>query len=360
MIVLEILVGCLGFLMGAMVIALVRTLLIKAPKPVPYTPKVSQKELDTAAQKLGDMVRVPCVSKNEDEDLTEFYNYHKVLKAAVNIKNIEIYSPVSVKAGNLQLNSKSVLEAYEEGKKSEAIIDINHTKEYEHLFVAKTQEHTRAYMKVQDGCNQFCSYCIIPYARGRVRSRDIHNVLEEVKRSEGRIILFIDELHTIVGAGKTEGSMDAGNLLKPMLARGELHLIGATTLDEYRKYIEKDAALARRFQPVFVGEPTVADTISILRGIKEKYELHHGVRITDSALVAAATLSNRYITDRFLPDKAIDLMDEAAAKMHLGFLGSTEVIRDLKQKIRGVEEAIDHALLEEDIEQIRILKEMII
>ena len=134
----------------------------------------------------------------------------------------------------------------------------------------------------------------------------------------GRIILFIDELHTIVGAGKAEGAMDAGNLLKPALARGELHCVGATTLDEYRKHIEKDAALARRFQPVFVSEPTVEDTISILRGLKEKYELHHGVRITDSALVSAATLSNRYITDRFLPDKAIDLVDEAASRLQDG------------------------------------------
>jgi ATP-dependent Clp protease ATP-binding subunit ClpB len=140
-------------------------------------------------------------------------------------------------------------------------------------------------------------------------------VLKEVQSSEGRIILFIDELHTVVGAGKAEGAMDAGNLLKPMLARGELHCIGATTLDEYRKYIEKDAALERRFQTVFVDQPTVEDTISILRGLRERYELHHGVRIKDAALVAAAVLSNRYITDRFLPDKAIDLVDEAAAKL---------------------------------------------
>jgi ATP-dependent Clp protease ATP-binding subunit ClpB len=152
--------------------------------------------------------------------------------------------------------------------------------------------------------------------RGEFEER-LKAVLNEVQAEGGRIILFIDELHTIVGAGKSEGAMDAGNLLKPALARGELHCIGATTLDEYRKHIEKDAALARRFQPVFVDQPTVEDTVSILRGLKEKYEVHHGVRIADSALVAAATLSNRYITDRFLPDKAIDLVDEAASRLKM-------------------------------------------
>ncbi|MET0307791.1 MAG: ATP-dependent chaperone ClpB [Sphingomonas sp.] len=168
--------------------------------------------------------------------------------------------------------------------------------------------------------------------RGDFEER-LKGVLDEVKAGEGHIILFIDEMHTLIGAGKADGAMDAGNLLKPALARGELHCIGATTLDEYRKYVEKDAALQRRFQPVFVGEPTVEDTISILRGLKEKYELHHGVRITDAAIVSAATLSNRYITDRFLPDKAIDLMDEAASRIRMEVESKPEEIENLDRRI---------------------------
>jgi ATP-dependent Clp protease ATP-binding subunit ClpB len=181
--------------------------------------------------------------------------------------------------------------------------------------------------------------------RGEFEER-LKAVLSEVQSEGGRIVLFIDELHTIVGAGKAEGAMDAGNLLKPALARGELHCIGATTLDEYRKHIEKDAALARRFQPVFISEPTVEDTISILRGLKEKYEQHHGVRITDSALVAAATLSNRYISDRFLPDKAIDLVDEAASRLKMEIDSKPEEL-----------DAIDRDLMQMKIEREALRKE---
>lgn len=185
--------------------------------------------------------------------------------------------------------------------------------------------------------------------RGEFEER-LKSVLNEVKNSDGRIILFIDEIHTIVGAGKTDGAMDAGNLLKPMLARGELHCIGATTLDEYREYIEKDSALARRFQPVMVDEPTVEDSISILRGLKERYEVYHGVKIQDNALIAAATLSNRYITDRFLPDKAIDLVDEACAAIRTEMDSQPAEMDDLQRKI--IQTEVEEAALKKETDKI--------
>ncbi|WP_404378799.1 ATP-dependent chaperone ClpB [Caenispirillum salinarum] len=184
--------------------------------------------------------------------------------------------------------------------------------------------------------------------RGEFEER-LKAVLEEITAAEGRIVLFIDEMHTLVGAGKAEGAMDASNMIKPALARGELHCVGATTLDEYRKHVEKDAALARRFQPVFVQEPTVEDTISILRGIKEKYELHHGVRIADAALVSAATLSNRYITDRFLPDKAIDLMDEASSRLRMEVDSKPEELDELDRRV--IQLKIEREALKKETDQ---------
>ncbi len=181
-------------------------------------------------------------------------------------------------------------------------------------------------------------------------------VINEVERSSNEIILFIDELHNLVGAGKADGAMDASNLLKPALARGSLHCVGATTLDEYSKYIEKDQALARRFQSVFINEPTINDTITILRGIKEKYELHHGIKILDSAIIAAVNFSERYITDRFLPDKAIDLIDEAASKLRIEIDSKPEEIDELDRKIIQLKIEYEALKKEADEDAKKVLK----
>ena len=193
--------------------------------------------------------------------------------------------------------------------------------------------------------------------RGEFEDR-LKAVLKEIENAQGQIILFIDELHTLVGAGAAEGAIDASNMLKPALARGELRCVGATTLNEYKKHIEKDAALERRFQQVYVGEPTVEDTIAILRGLKERYEVHHGVRIKDSAIVAAATLSNRYITDRFLPDKAIDLIDEAASRLRIEIDSLPQEIDQLEREIIQLEIERQALQREEDEKSKARLKEI--
>src|SRR5881296_2385551 len=192
--------------------------------------------------------------------------------------------------------------------------------------------------------------------RGEFEER-LKAVLKEITSAEGRYVVFIDELHTLVGAGAAEGAVDASNMLKPALARGELHVVGATTLDEYRKHIEKDAALERRFQPVFVGEPSVEDTIAILRGLKERYEVHHGVRITDNALVAAATLSHRYIGDRFLPDKAIDLVDEAASRLRIKRMTAPPDLREFDDRIAGIRREKESAIDAQDFEKAASLRD---
>src|SRR5205085_1060368 len=193
--------------------------------------------------------------------------------------------------------------------------------------------------------------------RGEFEDR-LKAVLKEIENAQGQIILFIDELHTLVGAGAAEGAIDASNMLKPALARGELRCVGATTLNEYKKYIEKDAALERRFQQIYVGEPTVEDTIAILRGLKERYEVHHGVRIKDSAIVAAATLSNRYITDRFLPDKAIDLIDEAASRLRIEIDSLPQEIDVVEREIMQLEIERQALQREEDERSKNRLKEI--
>jgi ATP-dependent Clp protease ATP-binding subunit ClpB len=190
--------------------------------------------------------------------------------------------------------------------------------------------------------------------RGEFEER-LQNVLKEIHKENGSIILFIDEIHTLIGAGKSDGAMDASNMLKPALARGELHCVGATTLDEYKKYFEKDAALTRRFQPVFINEPNTTDAVAILRGLKEKYEIHHGIRISDEAILASVQLSDRYITDRFLPDKAIDLMDEAASKLRMEINSKPEELDEIERKIMTLEIEREAIKRENDKKKLNLL-----